>query len=123
MNYLHRFATQAHDVGHAAGAAVLHDDPELGVLEVAAKVLHHMRPVALLHHANLLDNLLQVALHRHLESAAAAATAKKKKKKEERKEIESERPEQRTRERGVAETCLMATTLFEALCMAFTTQP
>lgn len=39
----HRLVAQSDDVRHRAGATVLHDNPQVSVLEVAAIVFHYIR--------------------------------------------------------------------------------
>lgn len=38
----HRFVAQSNDIRDGAGSTVLHDNPQVCVLEVAAIVLHHI---------------------------------------------------------------------------------
>ena len=57
---------ESHEVRDGSPAAVLHDDPEVGVVEVGAVVADDEGGAALLHDADLLDDVLQIRVHRHL---------------------------------------------------------
>ena len=45
---------------------ILSTYPEVGVLEVTAIVFHYPGTVTLLHNGDLLDDLLEICVHRHL---------------------------------------------------------
>lgn len=52
----YRLVSYPDDVGHRASATVLHDDPEVTVLKVAAVVTHHMRAGDTNRHMSILTN-------------------------------------------------------------------
>lgn len=52
LYFIYRFIAQSDDIRHRSSATVLHHNPQICVLEIAAIVLHHIRTVKIQENSN-----------------------------------------------------------------------
>ncbi len=52
LDFIYRFVAQSDDIRHRSSATVLHHNPQICVLEIAAIVLHHIRTVKIQENSN-----------------------------------------------------------------------